>query len=500
MSDALEVARTARALTGAGRPVEALVLTTPLAALADAPTALLSAHAAALNAVGRGADALPVYRRVTELAPDDRIGWYNYAATLGDLGRAADAERAMGEAIRRGLDRPEVDLVLARAMTLLQRFDEAEDRFGKVLAREPLHPAAHRDLAQLVWMRTGDVARALSGLDAALAGAPGDVALTRTRATVLQFAGDLPAAIATLEAAVARQSHPALLLDLAALRIEAGQGAEALTIARALLAASPGLRPALEVYGQACLAAGEAAEAERIADQLLVGAPFDQMALMLRSTAWRLQGDARADSLIAPDRFVRAHHLPTPDGWTSREAFLTDLRRSAHALHGLAAHPLQQSLRGGSQAQGVLASGDPVIQAFFRSVDRVIADHITWLGEGDDPVRARITGRHRIKGAWSVRLRPHGYHVNHIHPEGWLSSAFYVETPTTAVDAGDRQGWLTFNKPGFATVPALEANHAVRPEPGLLALFPSYMWHGTQAFTTDETRMTIAFDIVPEPL
>jgi len=61
MSDALEVARTARALTGAGRPAEALVLTTPLAALADAPTALLSAHAAAPNATGPGADPPPGY-------------------------------------------------------------------------------------------------------------------------------------------------------------------------------------------------------------------------------------------------------------------------------------------------------------------------------------------------------------------------------------------------------------------------------------------------------
>lgn len=497
MSDALEVARTARALTGAGRPAEALALTTPLTAAAEAPTPLLSAHAAALNALGRAADALPVYRRVTERAPDDRIGWYNYAATLGDLGRASDCEAALGRAMALGLDRPEVDLVLARALTLLQRFDEAETRFEAVLAREPVNPAAHRDLAQLVWMRTGDVGRALARLDAALARAPGELALIRTRALVLQFAGDLPAAIATLEAAVARQAHPVLLLELVALKIEAGVGDEALGLSRTLLAAAPGLRPALEVHGQACLAAGEAAEAGRIADQLLFGAPYDQMALMLRSTAWRLLGDPRADSLIAPDRFVRAHHLPTPDGWSDREAFLTDLRRSVHALHGLTAHPLQQSLRGGSQAQGVLASEDPVIQAFFRSVDQVIGDHVAWLGEGDDPVRARITGRHRIKGAWSVRLRPHGYHVNHIHPEGWLSSAFYVETPTSAVDAGDRQGWLTFNKPGFATVPALEADHAVRPEPGLLALFPSYMWHGTRPFTTDETRMTIAFDIVP---
>ena len=38
----------------------------------------------------------------------------------------------------------------------------------------------------------------------------------------------------------------------------------------------------------------------------------------------------------------------------------------------------------------------------------------------------------------------------------------------------------------------------MRPKPGRLALFPSYMWHGTVPFTTDESRLTIAFDAVPK--
>ena len=37
----------------------------------------------------------------------------------------------------------------------------------------------------------------------------------------------------------------------------------------------------------------------------------------------------------------------------------------------------------------------------------------------------------------------------------------------------------------------------VQPAPGLLALFPSYFWHGTVPFGGDDTRLTIAFDLVP---
>ena len=35
----------------------------------------------------------------------------------------------------------------------------------------------------------------------------------------------------------------------------------------------------------------------------------------------------------------------------------------------------------------------------------------------------------------------------------------------------------------------------VRPEVGKLVIFPSYFWHGTIPFKSDEKRLTIAFDI-----
>jgi uncharacterized protein (TIGR02466 family) len=97
-----------------------------------------------------------------------------------------------------------------------------------------------------------------------------------------------------------------------------------------------------------------------------------------------------------------------------------------------------------------------------------------------------------------VRLRPGGFHRDHFHPEGWLSSAFYVETPDAALDTKDKQGWIRFGQPPFITNPPLPPDHFVRPKPGRLVLFPSYMWHGTVPFATEEARMTVAFDAVPK--
>jgi hypothetical protein len=45
-------------------------------------------------------------------------------------------------------------------------------------------------------------------------------------------------------------------------------------------------------------------------------------------------------------------------------------------------------------------------------------------------------------------------------------------------------------------MPGIAADHFVEPRVGMLVLFPSYMWHGTEVFEGQE-RMSLSFDIVP---
>jgi hypothetical protein len=246
-----------------------------------------------------------------------------------------------------------------------------------------------------------------------------------------------------------------------------------------------------EVY----LVRAEPARAEALLAQVLAGAPHDQNALSLLAVAWRMAGDPRAATLYDYDAMVGAYQIDTPEGWPSLGAYLTDLSATLHRLHSLRAHPVGQSLRHGSQTTAPLNfSDDPVIRAFFQAIDAPIRRHMAALGQGSDPVRARNTGDYRITGAWSVRLQPGGFHAAHVHPEGWLSSACYIETPQ-AVQGDGRQGWIGFGGAPFA--PDLPHQRYEQPEPGKLVLFPSCMWHGTVPFQGDQTRLTIAFDVVP---
>jgi uncharacterized protein (TIGR02466 family) len=153
-------------------------------------------------------------------------------------------------------------------------------------------------------------------------------------------------------------------------------------------------------------------------------------------------------------------------------------------------------VRRGSQTQEDLARAQsPVIRALFAALDAPIRAHIAALGPGRDPLRARIGQDYRIAGAWSVLLGPGGFHTDHVHPQGWLSSAFYVALPDAV--AREPEGWLAFGRPGIPTSPPLAPFRRIRPEPGMLALFPSYLWHGTEPFADGAPRLTVAFDVVP---
>ncbi len=111
----------------------------------------------------------------------------------------------------------------------------------------------------------------------------------------------------------------------------------------------------------------------------------------------------------------------------------------------------------------------------------------------------RKTGRFAFSGSWSVRLKSDGFHVNHVHPKGWISSACYIELPSAMKSAGpsDRSGWIRFGQSPHELGERDVVGRWVRPGEGVLVLFPSYTWHGTEAFTADAVRMTVAFDAVP---
>ncbi|HET7364844.1 MAG TPA: putative 2OG-Fe(II) oxygenase [Burkholderiales bacterium] len=448
----------------------------------------------------RAADAARA-RRAVALDPRDRVSWHNLAAAEGDLGNAREAERAARRALELGIAAPETRVVLARALQDLNRLSEAERMFEEAIALRPSYAEAHRDLAQLRWMRTGQTDAALRSLDAALARAPQEAMLHLVRSIALEFIGDELGALASAEAGLARAPHDLQLLRQAAhLCAQMRQSERAVGFARHAVALAPDLAPVQIILCEALLACGDLKQAAAVSERICAMDPLDQHAVALRATTWRLRGDPRYELLNDYARLIGAELLDVPKGWSSLPSFLDELAADLAALHRYRAHPFQQSVRGGGQLPlNAREMSRRTLQALFACFRDAVQRHLARLGSGSDPFTSRNTGRFGFAGAWSVRLAAGGHHADHVHPRGWLSSAFYVALPPVIrAEDGTRAGWFRLGRPGIATTPRLDADHYITPEAGKLLLFPSYMWHGVEPFQSVQPRLTVAFDAVPQ--
>jgi hypothetical protein len=284
------------------------------------------------------------------------------------------------------------------------------------------------------------------------------------------------------------------------LLLSEGRLAEAETEAAAAAAGRPENVQIAEHWVSILLAKGMAEEAATIVATQRARHPLDQGWLAYEATAARLMGHERYAELYDYDRFVRVYDLPAPRGWSSLQELNDALARSLGERHRFSSHPLDQSLRNGSQtARSLETEADAAIRAMVSCFAEPIADYCHSLGpHPDHPLLARNTGKTSFSGIWSVQLRRCGFHVNHFHPQGWISSAYYVAVPREVEDVDAKSGWLKFGETRFA-VPGAEPERYVLPRAGRLVLFPSYMWHGTNAILGEETRTSIAFDALPVP-
>lgn len=477
---------------------EALNVLAPFCMNGNVDAELVTQHVVALASLGRADETVQHYQRLASASPDNPVANHALAIALDAANRPADAERAAQNAIASGNKSAAVHYTHARSLIALGEFERAETALRDCVRQAPRNVDAQNSLARLVWMRTGDIAQSTAMLDEALRMFADDETLLAAKAAVLQGAGDAKTAYVCLQSKVSQpRASPALLVraGLAALEFDSAGARE---LAERALRANPDDSSALVLLVAAQLGVGDAENALRNCETLLAASPDDQYLIALQTTAWRLLDDPCYAERCDYANLVVPSSLDAPPGWSDLSGFLGDVKRSLDQVHAPLSHPLLfQSLRNGTETTGDLArSDDPVIRALFTAFDAPIRDYLARIGHGSDPLRRRNRGAYRFNGGWSVRLRSAGFHNSHVHPRGWISSACYIDLPNRMND-DKPEGYLSFGVPSLRTTPLLAAEHTVRPRVGMLVLFPSYFWHGTVPFTSDRTRLTVAFDVVP---
>ncbi len=486
-----------RALTEFGDGVAAADAVSPLLERNCDDAEALNVLGSALRIAGDSTAAENAFRRALDINPKYAVARHNLGALLAEQSRSEEALEALRAAAESGISGSEIDLNMASTYIALLQFDEAEHLLLRRIDVDPGNLAAHTLVSRLRYMQGRDDFK--DTYRRALDGQPKNHALCIGYSQVLRGAGMFDDAREAIESHIAdAPADAALLGELAAVHLESGAFENAVQAALKARDIDPALTALDDVLIDALTCLGRADEAAALIRRARSRQPINQWYIAMEATVARLAGRPRYAELYDFERFVRSYDLPVPQGWESLVEFNADLAAALERRHRFSAPPLDQSLRNGSQTpRGLLGDPDPVIQAFLRAIEVPLEQYRHELGNAPGhPLTERNTGPLRLVGCWSVRLHRDGYHVNHVHSEGWLSSAYYVRVPDEVADEQAKNGWLKFGEPRFP-VPGARAESFIRPRPGLLALFPSYMWHGTTPIRGPETRLTIAFDAVP---
>ncbi len=387
--------------------------------------------------MGDNGEAARMYHASLAIRPDHPEAFYNLGNALKNLGRPGDAMAAYGRAIDIRPDLAPAHNNIGSVLQSLERYEEAEAAYRRTLELAPNVPEPHRNLG-----------------------------------IVLQRLERLEEATECFRSAVAlRPDWEVAYTNLATVLLQRGEAGETVAACEAWLAHFPG---SVEGMAFKCAALNDAGEEEALGE------------------------------LLDFDRFVHMRRWPAPPGYTGIEAFNAALADfvSSHPTMRVPPeddptyhHPnlqITEELLG--QRDGPMAQLEAMMVEAVRDYERALPDDPTHPFIANWPRRWRLS-------SWATLIEGQGNLVPHIHLDGYLGGVYYPAIPAIVDEAAQQPaGWFELGRPPDALPCHSEpVVRAIRPEEGLMLLFPGYFYHRTVPFESNERRISIAFDVVPDP-
>ncbi len=226
-------------------------------------------------------------------------------------------------------------------------------------------------------------------------------------------------------------------------------------------------------------------------------------ALSLKAAALNeLDDRAAAAEILGLANFVQTTTPPAPDGYETLRHFNEDLQAQILNHPSLDYMPSNRSMKKGRGTIELFDGAEKGTLAVFKQVilDTVDA-YIRALPNDSAHPFLRHRPPHLDVNGWGNVYDDDGKQTVHFHPPAWLSGVYYPIVPErikmSAPD--DFAGALELGRAYFR----LESKdnppvRVIKPEDGLMVLFPSYVGHQTIPLGKSSTpRVSIAFDLVP---
>jgi len=289
--------------------------------------------------------------------------------------------------------------------------------------------------------------------------------------------------------------------DQAAALLRSGDIAEGEQVLEAALALDPANDEVFRRLSGLWLGRREADRVLALADALEARGVAHVQLLGQRTKALTLRGDiAAARELVGLDRFLFQATPPAPAGWPDLPSFHAALAQELYDSPGL------RNGRHGTASVESLRVDEPATAATpaMRALQQLIVGYAKQAtdnlpAEGHRWLTMRPASAHLRM--WCVITEAEGWEQWHMHPQGWATGGYYVDVPEAVQHGSGPAGCLEFGLPDHRIGQAAAAAYGsklVRPQPGLLNLFPSHAYHRTHPHGADGQRICIAFDLIPD--
>lgn len=441
------------------------------------------------------AKAAQSFQQSLSIKPNSTRAMLNYTIALRRQGLVDQAVEFLARHDQEVAENEKLGLEKAALLLEQGKADASAAQLTETIARHPSFIPAHRTLDK-IYFETGAKDKIGASLRESYARTQDPPLLTQLAAT-LEKTGESEQALATIQLAAEKIPNDAETLRLQGRLLHHSGDLDA---AHTCFATAQQLHPEhREISLEFCrllIKTAKLPQAEQLLQTTLADNAHDQEALGYLASCWKLQRNPNYQWLCDYAKFAQEHSI---FGGEIDRAFLAELAKHLLTLHQFKHAPFDQTLRHGSQTFGSLfASTNPLVHKLKQRIQEILQDYIASLPDDKEhPLLMRKARRLRFNGSWSVLLRNQGYHVNHTHREGWISSALYISLPDE-MESNYPSGCLQLGQSNLGLpVEQDVAEKIIVPAVGKLALFPSYMWHGTIPFESAQNRLTVAFDVVP---
>jgi tetratricopeptide (TPR) repeat protein len=470
--------------------------------MAESTTTLSAVLQRALDhhRAGRLPQALNLYQELLAIRPDDVGLLVNHGIAALQVGRSDLAVDSLQCAVVIKPDMAEAHFNLGNALQHSDRFEEAVASYRQAVYIDPENAAGHNNLG-VVLQKTNRARQAIASFRKAITVRPDYAEAYVNLCHAFRVLEDLEDAIAAGRRAIEISPGCCEAYNCYGSALSRAQELDkAISVFQSALSINPNSVHAQNNLAKTFIRKGRPSEALKVLNSCLESHPGNTEALATKCVALNEIGDHDALSyLMNCDELIEklyVHESLKPGGLAN---FNKALARHVETHPTLFFEPEKNSTKSGWQSGNLRVEPKGPVAVLEKIIGEKVNAYRRGLVERRGHPFLANAPSHNTLRIWGVILKSQGHQTPHIHPSAWISGCYYVQVPIAVSEATNgHSGWIEFGRPD----PRLQAkvNPAitrVRPEEGLMLLFPSFFYHSTAPFASEENRISISFDVIP---